>query len=189
MELALVVGRAPGEHPVADDDRLERRRVPELERVDGLDVVVAVDDDRRGVRRRGASRRRRPGGRRSRPPRRARCPSLAGLRRSTPPWPAIGCVLRQGRDAGNAKEFLVRLEPLVAVVVEERLDGGVGGRGGGHRADGKSRCRRESGERAARIGARALGSGPARGDAPSARPAVRRVGGSARVPESAGPGR
>ena len=51
VDLALVVGRAAREDPVADDDRLERRRRPQVERVDRLDVVVAVDDDRRGVRR------------------------------------------------------------------------------------------------------------------------------------------
>ncbi len=47
VELALVVGHAPTEDPVADDDGLERRRGPELERVDRLDVVMAVDDHRR----------------------------------------------------------------------------------------------------------------------------------------------
>ena len=49
VDLALVVGCAAGQHPVADDDRLERRRGPQLERVDRLDVVVAVDEDRRGA--------------------------------------------------------------------------------------------------------------------------------------------
>ena len=49
--LALVVGRAAREDPVADDDRLERRRRPQLERIDGLDVVVAVDEHRRSARR------------------------------------------------------------------------------------------------------------------------------------------
>ena len=66
-----------------DDDRLERRRGPELERVDRLDVVVAVDERRSGRPRRGASRRRRSGGRRSPRPRRARSRSARGRRRST----------------------------------------------------------------------------------------------------------
>ena len=45
--LALVVGRAAGEHPTADDDRLEGRRRPQVQRIDRLDVVMAVDQDRR----------------------------------------------------------------------------------------------------------------------------------------------
>jgi hypothetical protein len=45
--LALVVDGAPGARLALDDDRLERRRVPQLERVDRLHVVVAVDEDRR----------------------------------------------------------------------------------------------------------------------------------------------
>ncbi len=49
VDLALVVGRAPADHPVALDERLERRRLPQLDRIDRLHVVVAVDDDRRGV--------------------------------------------------------------------------------------------------------------------------------------------
>ena len=49
VDLALVVGRAAGQHAAVDDDRLERRRGPQVERVDRLDVVVAVDEDRRGA--------------------------------------------------------------------------------------------------------------------------------------------
>ena len=74
VDLALVVGRPAGQDPVADDDRLERRGGPQVERVDRLDVVVAVDEDRRRARARGASPRRRPGGRPSRRPRHARGP-------------------------------------------------------------------------------------------------------------------
>ena len=47
VDLALVVRRAAAEHPAVAGDRLERRRLPELDRVDGLDVVVAVDQRRR----------------------------------------------------------------------------------------------------------------------------------------------
>ena len=115
VDLALVVGRAAGEHPVADDDRLERRRGPQVERVDRLDVVVAVDEDRRGavgvepvrvddrvarpsrdldVLEAGRGQRRRPATRR-----RAR---------------QSGGVRRQGRDARDPQERLVRLEARVA---------------------------------------------------------------------------
>ena len=45
QHLALVVDRAAGEELVAADRRLERRRLPQLERVDRLYVVVAVDHD------------------------------------------------------------------------------------------------------------------------------------------------
>ena len=76
---------AAAEHRPVADDRLERRRLPQLERVDGLDVVVAVDEGRRRAGARGASRRRRSDGRRSPRPRRARARSAAGPPRSTRP--------------------------------------------------------------------------------------------------------
>ena len=44
----------------------------------------------------------------------------------------IRAVFGQRRDAGDAEELLVGLEPRVAAVVEEGLDGGVGGRLGRH---------------------------------------------------------
>ena len=47
VDLALVVGGAAAEHPPSVHDRLERRRRPEVQRVDRLDVVVAVDQDGR----------------------------------------------------------------------------------------------------------------------------------------------
>jgi hypothetical protein len=50
VDLTLVVRGAAGEHPTVDHGRLERRRVPELDRIDRLDVVVAVDEGGRGVR-------------------------------------------------------------------------------------------------------------------------------------------
>ncbi len=49
QQLALVVGRAAGAQHVAVQGGVERIGVPQLERVDGLDVVVAVDEDGRGV--------------------------------------------------------------------------------------------------------------------------------------------
>src|SRR5262249_60940949 len=45
-ELALVVGRAAREQLAVAQRRLERRRVPPLDRVDRLDVVVVVEEDR-----------------------------------------------------------------------------------------------------------------------------------------------
>ena len=47
MDLALVVGGAAGEDAPVLDARLERRPHPQVERIDRLDVVVAVDEDRR----------------------------------------------------------------------------------------------------------------------------------------------
>jgi len=45
-ELAFVVGRPAREQLPVALRRLERRRVPQLERVDGLDVVVVVEQQR-----------------------------------------------------------------------------------------------------------------------------------------------
>ena len=45
--LALVVGRAARVDLAVADRRLERRRLPQLERIDRLHVVVAVEEDRR----------------------------------------------------------------------------------------------------------------------------------------------
>ena len=45
--VALVVGRATAVDAAVLDGRLERRRVPQVERIDRLDVVVGVDEDRR----------------------------------------------------------------------------------------------------------------------------------------------
>ena len=49
--LALVVGRAARVDLAVADGRLERRRLPEVERIDRLHVVVAVEEDRRRARR------------------------------------------------------------------------------------------------------------------------------------------
>ena len=48
MDLALVVGGATPEDAAALDTWIEGRPCPLLERIRGLDVVVAVDDDGRG---------------------------------------------------------------------------------------------------------------------------------------------
>ncbi len=49
QQLTLVVGRAPRPQHVAVDRRLERRVLPQLDRVDRLHVVVAVHQDGRRV--------------------------------------------------------------------------------------------------------------------------------------------
>ncbi len=46
-DLALVIGRAACVDLSVADSRLEWRRFPELERIDGLHVVVAVEEDGR----------------------------------------------------------------------------------------------------------------------------------------------
>ena len=50
-QLALVVGRPAREQLVVANRRLERRRDPQVERVDGLHVVVPVEEHRRRARR------------------------------------------------------------------------------------------------------------------------------------------
>ena len=46
-DLALVVGGAARVDLAVADRRLEGRRLPQVDRIDGLDVVVAVEEDRR----------------------------------------------------------------------------------------------------------------------------------------------
>ena len=50
-DLPLVVGRPARVNLPLAHRRLERRRFPQVERVDGLHVVVAVEEDRRRARR------------------------------------------------------------------------------------------------------------------------------------------
>ena len=45
-DLSLIVGRAAAEHAAISNDRLEWTRLPKVERVARLHVVVPVDDDR-----------------------------------------------------------------------------------------------------------------------------------------------
>ena len=47
MGVALVVGRASGVDAAVLDDRIERRPMPQVERINRLDVVVRVDEHRR----------------------------------------------------------------------------------------------------------------------------------------------
>ena len=50
-DLALVVGRAASQQQAILVSRFERRRLPEVDRIDRLDVVMAVEENRRFVRR------------------------------------------------------------------------------------------------------------------------------------------
>ena len=142
MHVGLVVRRAPGEDPPVADDRLEGRRLPLVERVDRLDVVVAVDEDR------GRPLRVEPVGVDDGVP--------AGLRDlhvleagrgqlSREPLgrpPTVGGVGRDPADARDAQEVDVAGEPPLRAGGEMRLEGAmVDGHGkppsGGH--GGRSR--------------------------------------------------
>ena len=131
-DVALVVARPAGEHPAVDDDRIERRRRPLVDRIGRLDVVVAVDDDRRrpgrmepvGVDDGVAAGRRGLGVVHS-----DRAESLGQpVGRAL----AVGGVDRLGRHAGDPQEREVVLETALLVGVEVRLDGV----GGGHATSG-----------------------------------------------------
>ena len=122
-ELAFVVDRAARKDLSVADRRLERRAVPEIERLGGLHVVVAVDENRLARPRRArATRRRRSDGPSSdgpwpsRPTLRSESRDpLGGARR-------VGVVLGARADARNAEE----VEELVArarlVRGEERFE-------------------------------------------------------------------
>ena len=126
MYLTLVVGGATREHPAVVDDRLERRRRPQVQRIHRLDVVMAVDerggrpfgmqpvgvDD--GVERRLLDRDVLEAG-----PPEGVCEPLGGTA-------DVGSVLRQRRDAGDPQEVLVALQPSVVRLVQVRVEGGVG---------------------------------------------------------------
>ena len=118
--LALVVGRAARVDLAVADRRLERRRLPQVERIDRLHVVVAVEQDRR--RALGAepvavddrdARASRSAGRSA-----GRC--AASRRRSTrrsagrPP-----ACSRQRADAGDGEVGLQLVDVAVAVGVDE----------------------------------------------------------------------
>ena len=45
-DVAFIVRGAAGEHPTFLDDRMKRRRLPQLDRVHGLNVVVGIHQDR-----------------------------------------------------------------------------------------------------------------------------------------------
>ena len=124
MDLALVVGRAASEHPVPDDDGLERRRGPQVERVDRLHVVVAVDEDRGRV---GAGMEPvRVDGRVAGRLLEGHVLGAGTFERSGEPGcrrAAVVAMLGQRRDARDPQERLVALEALVAGRVEVLLEG------------------------------------------------------------------
>ena len=179
MDLALVVGRAAAEDPVA-------RRRPAR--------TAATSTGRAG---RPAGRR--SGRRRGRSARPSACsqsrvddrvaaglgdldvldadPLAASVGEPLGRAPAVGGVLRQGRDARDPQERLVRLERARRVRVEVGLEGGVGSVGGrrGHRpmvrpTGAAGRTARGIDERAGRRPARV--AGVAGGSAPAIRPAA-----------------
>ena len=125
VDLALVVGSAAGEDPIADHDRLERWRCPQVERVDRLDVVVAVDKDGRGVgsvQPVGVDDRGTTGLDRF-------CVLEAGcgqgVAKPVGRGPTVVQVLAQRRDARDAKERLVRLEAGVLGLGQVRFEDGI----------------------------------------------------------------
>ena len=134
VDLTLVIRRAAGEHPAVDHGRLEGRRLPQIERIDRLDVVVAVDQGGRRVGRAqpvavhdGMTRRVRHLDVVDADPAQVVRDPLRGA-------PAVGGVLRKGGDARDPEECLVGLEALVGAGVEPGLDLRIdgGGAGGGH---------------------------------------------------------
>ena len=130
-ELALVVGDAAPDEPAVAHERLERRVLPQVERVDGLHVVVAVDDHRRRTGRLvdPAVDDRMQVGRDhldlGRPDAAEAIGDPLGGRDH------VGRVLVQGRHAGDARDLEQRLDPRIAGGRQGRLDGrvdrGVGG--------------------------------------------------------------
>ena len=179
MDLAFIVGGAAREHPVADDDRLERRGGPQVQGVDRLHVVVTVDEDGRcvgGVEPVGVDDRVATG--------------LDGLgmleagggQRLDQPMSgraAVTGMLREGRDARDPQERRVRLESGVVGVGEMGFESGVSGR---HGTDCREvvRIERAGHLRPARCMVRWFGPWirPAAGSAPQSAGRVRRRSGS-----------
>ena len=127
MDLALVVGRAASEHPVANDDGLERRRGPQVERVDRLDVVMAVDED--GGRVGAGMEPVRVDGRIAGRLLEGHVLGTGTLERSGEPGcrrAAVVAVRGQPRDARDPQERLVAFETIVAGRLEVLLEGRVG---------------------------------------------------------------
>ncbi len=118
-DLALVVDRAARVELAVAHRGFERRRRPELQRIDRLHVVVAVEED--GGRASGAE----PFGVDHRMPGRldetgavhADAGEFGG--RPLGAAPHVGGVFRQGRDAGNGEVALELLDEPVAVQIDE----------------------------------------------------------------------
>ena len=118
-DLALVVGRAARVDLAVADGRLERRRLPQVERIDRLHVVVAVEQDRRralraepvAVHDRIARRLDEPDVLHADAAHLVRAPLGATL--------DVGRVLGQRADARDGEQGLQFLEVFVAVDVDE----------------------------------------------------------------------
>ena len=102
------------------DRRLERRRLPQLQRIDRLHVVVAVEQDRRRASARRASRRRRPDCRASRSSRTFCRPMrrISSAHHSAQRLTSSACS-GQRADARNREQRLQLLEISLAVDVDE----------------------------------------------------------------------
>ena len=124
-EVALAVGRTASQHAAFLHDRLERRRLPEIQRIHRLDVVVAVDEHCRlpgGVQ---------PIGVDDRVPARlgdfdmlhADAAKVGGEVLGS--RSAVGGMRRDARNARDSQRGLVRLEPLLGGAVQVCLEGFV----------------------------------------------------------------
>ena len=121
MDVALVVRRAAGVDAAVLDHRLERRPLPQVERVDRLDVVVGIDDDRR--RALGVQPVRVDDG----------CPPVGDTSTCSKPMaresigdelggrPHVGVVFGQRADARDAQQIEVVGQALVCRPLEERV--------------------------------------------------------------------
>ncbi len=127
MQLTLVVRRAATDDAPVTHERLERRGLPELDRVDRLHVVVAVDQDRR------RARRVEPVGVDDRMAGRARRLGVlepdAGQLRGDPVRGAdhVRRVLRQRGDRRDPQELEQALEPQFGIRLEVGIKIGVDG--------------------------------------------------------------
>ena len=130
MDLALVIGGATGQDPVANNDGLERRRGPELRRVHRLDIVMAVDEHGRGVR--GVQPVRIDDGMTTRLERLGMLQARGGQVVDQPVRrpPAVARVLRERRDARDPQEVLVGLQASVAGACQVNFKGGLSFEGG-----------------------------------------------------------
>ena len=122
VDLALVVGGAAGQHVAVPDDRLERRARPEVERIDRLDVVMAVDDDGRRI---GSVKPVRIDDRVAVRFGHLDVVEAGGPERVGKPGRRaadVGGVLRQRRDAREPKELHEGLEARLVRRLEQRLE-------------------------------------------------------------------
>ena len=118
-DLALVVGRAARVDLAVADGRFKRRRLPQLDRIDRLDVVVAVEEDRR--RTFGAQPVAVDDGVAGRfdEPDVVEADAAHLLGRPLGAAPDVAGVLRQGADARNREVGLQLLDVAVTVRVDE----------------------------------------------------------------------